>query len=348
MRTTSLTLALLVAGCQTTGNVLSSLPGGYTSDTSDACYAERVALDQSGSTFETELFRNVLVGAVAGGVTALATGRNVFLGAGLGAAASAAGTYLYNLQSQTSDPVQLTATAIENVRKENQQVDQMLNRFQALRKCRQVEAGAIRANVASGKLTRADGETQMEAVKARYQRDLEQLDAIAKNISNRSESYATVYNQIAADNGGTHLDATSRSGGPATGTTNRNANLRAQAGTNHEIVGRASAGTVLTILGSSGDWFRVRNPSGGEAYIAKSLIGDLPASVASNSSRAQAKPAEKPIKDDQIKPIVLPKKDQEKVGELREVSLANVEKRDQVNDQIATAKADADQEFTLS
>lgn len=347
LRTTALGAALMLASCQTS-NITSQLPGGYTADKGDACHAERVALDQSGNTFETEIFRNALIGGVAGAVTAAVTGRNVFVGAGIGVAAAAAGTYLVNLQSNSANATALTNDAIKNVREENQRIDRLLANFDRLRDCRRGEARAVRADLAGGKITKAVAETRMATIKSNYNRDLKQLDDIAKNISNRSESYAAAYNQIAADNGGKHLDASVRptSAVQATDRTNRASNLRGGPGTNFDRVGRLPAGAEVRIIGSQGSWHKIQNPAGGEAWIAKSLVGKRKASAA--PSRIQNKPAEKPIKDDRVKPVKLPNEDKGKVNDLRDVSLANVEKRDEVNNQIATAKVDADQDFTLS
>lgn len=340
-------MALILGGCQTT-NVGSILPGGYLSDESDKCYSQRAALDSTGNTFETEVLRNTLLGAGAGALTALVAGENPFAGAAIGGAAALAGTLLYDLQRQSSNPVVVTDAAIKGVREENARIDLLLSRFEALRACRRQEAADIRAGLAEGRLTRSQAEERMAGVRERYREDIEQLDRIASNISERTEGYTAVYNQIAADNGGRHLSVDS----PALGTqgagmrVQQTANLRAGPGTQYERVGRLAPGTRVRVISRGDGWSRIANPRGGDAYIANFLIGrGSPGRAA--SARVTNRPAEKPIASDKVDPVVLPAGERDKVDDLQDVSLANVEKRDRVYEEVADSKAETD-EFTLS
>lgn len=357
---TALSMMIVLAACQTT-NIGSVLPGGYLSDKTDVCYTQRAALDSTGNTFETEVLRNVLIGAAGGALIAAATGKNALKGGLIGAAAALAGTLLYDLQEKYSDPVQLTDAAIKNVREENERIDLLLTRFDTLKDCRTGEAAAIRADLKAGRITRDVAQERMTLVKQRYDQDVEQLDKIAENIGKRTDGYAAVYNQIAADNGGRQLvvdeptKTRSATSSEATSGTRmkvlQGSNLRGGPGTDHAKVGTLSAGTVVRVIGQEGDWFKIANPSGGEAYIADFLLGSVDATIASSptpkaNARIADAPAEKPIEDEDLKPIVLPDGDRDKVEDLQDVSLANVEKRDRVYEATATAEADSDQ-FTL-
>jgi N-acetylmuramoyl-L-alanine amidase len=48
-------------------------------------------------------------------------------------------------------------------------------------------------------------------------------------------------------------------------------NLRSGPGTTYDIVGQVKEGDVLTLLGSSGEWYQVRNADGSDCYIAAFL-----------------------------------------------------------------------------
>ncbi|WP_281684826.1 SH3 domain-containing protein [Thalassobaculum salexigens] len=348
-RGTAIGMVVALAACQTT-NVGSMLPGGYLSDKADVCYSQRAALDSTGNTFETEVLRNVLIGAAGGVAVAAVTGQSMVKGGLIGAAAALAGTFLYNLQDNYSNPAELTDAAIKNVREENKRIDLLLTRFDALKTCRTDEAATIRVDLKANRITRSEAQIKMDGVKQRYQEDINQLDRIAKNIGKRTEGYAAVYNQIAADNGGNQLvveqPSGNRSSTVAGGSSQRmkvlqGANMRTGPGTSHGKAGTLSAGTTVRVLEKEGTWYKIRNPQGGEAYIADFLLGPLGAQIAqAPKARITDKPAEKPVQDEKLEPIILEEGDREKVDDLQDVSLANVEKRDRVFDAKAAAEAD--------
>ena len=366
--------ALLVASCQQMTNVESHLPGGYLSDSSDVCHVERTALDSTGNTFATEAFRNALIGGAAGGLVAAVTGENIFLGIGIGAAAALAGTFIYDLQREYDNPVEMTDAAIATVAEENEQIDLLLTRFSALKECRKREADTIRRALAEESITRAVAAEQMAGVRERYREDIEQLDTIAKNVADRSKGYAAVYNQIAADNGGQQLVVDEPPSEPRRAARSevtpqepelaaekrevlQLSNLRAGPGTSYDKVGLIEPGTEVTILASEGGWYRIVNPQGGEAYIAEFLLGPVgsgsrittaPAPSETASARIENRPAEKPIEDEKLEPIVLPENERDKVTDLQELSFANVEKRDRVFEEVSTARAEEDEDFELS
>jgi hypothetical protein len=347
-KSTAVGMALILGGCQTT-NVGSILPGGYLSDESDRCYSQRAALDSTGNTFETEVLRNTLLGVGTGVVTALVTGEDPFAGAVIGGAAALAGTLIYNLQRENGNPVAVTEAAISGVRQENSRIDLLLDRFAALRACRRQEAADIRADLAADHIPRAVAEERMAGVRERYREDIEQLDRIARNIAERTDGYAAVYNQIAADNGGRQLvvDAPPQNTRGAGLRVLRTANLRAGPGTGYERVGQLRPGTPVRVLARENGWSRIANPSGGAAYIANFLIGTGSPARASGSGRIAERPAERPVESQKLDPVVLPARERDKVDDLQDVSLSNVEKRDRVYEELADSKAETD-EFTLS
>jgi SH3-like domain-containing protein len=52
----------------------------------------------------------------------------------------------------------------------------------------------------------------------------------------------------------------------------KSANLRAGPGTQHKLIGNVSYGDLLRTTRRQGEWVQVRNPKGGNAWIASSLV----------------------------------------------------------------------------
>lgn len=366
---------LLVTACQG-ASPLATLPGGYLSQRDDVCFTERKALADSGTTFSEDLLRNVLIGGGVGAIVGLATDKNPFATAAIGAAAAAAGTYLLKMQKEYSDGGALVTATTADIRAENEQIDRLLARFEALKACRRKEAEAVKTALRSGQIDRPTAEAQMLAIRKRYREDVARAQAIASNISKRSKSYVTAYNQIAANNDAPQLIVADYRPGAQTpppetpkpettpeGATERamtvrkNANVRLGPGTKFQRVATLRAGTRVTVVGEEGEWYRLVNPQGGEpVYVAKFLLGAVETTVAKPSPEAlppasvtiAEKPGEPPLKDASLKPIIVKEADRGKLVELRNASLANVEKRDLSLERVAEAKAEEDEIFGLS
>lgn len=200
---------LSLAACSGARNIQSALPGGYLSDKSDACYSQRLALDNTGDTFETDLLENVVGGAVAGAVlgaiTGAITGNNIGQSAAIGAAAGAvtglAATYLNDLYERNNgNGVAVVQASISDVRRSNQQIDSLLAAFDALRDCRRREAQAVRDALAAGTIDEGTAQAEMGVIRAKYREDISHTRKIAENISKRTGEYASIYNNVAFDN----------------------------------------------------------------------------------------------------------------------------------------------------
>ncbi|MEM7544016.1 MAG: hypothetical protein AAF367_00625 [Pseudomonadota bacterium] len=179
---------------------------GYLDDKTDACYARRQALAEEGSFFDPEIVQSTLLGAGSGVVVALLTGENVLAGAAIGAGLGLAAGYLGKLQQEGLNGTQIASRASSDVRKDNEQIDDLIRSFDQLSDCRKGEGATIQAAFNNGNIDQATAKEQMAGVRARFAEDRAKFKEIAEQISDKSENNAAIYNDIAADSGGKALE----------------------------------------------------------------------------------------------------------------------------------------------
>jgi hypothetical protein len=182
----------------TSGDLFSD---AYLRDRSDPCIEQRRALAEHGSYFDKKLVMATVAGAATGGLIAAFAGENVLLGAAIGGAVGLAGGYLLKMQQEGMDPDTIIGHAFNNVATENRKIDALLVSFRAVKECRKAEGRAIQRAYDGKAIDKVVAQERMAAVRTRYSQDVAELDEIARQISENTETYAAVYNEIAADNG---------------------------------------------------------------------------------------------------------------------------------------------------
>jgi hypothetical protein len=192
----------------------------YLKDTSDPCIAQRRAMADQGSFFDKELIvaaaTGAALGAATGGLIAAVSGQNVLAGAAIGGGLGLAGGYLAKLYGEGLDGDGIIGHAFNDVAAENRKIDALLVSFRSLKSCRLNEARAIQAAYNAKTIDKAQAQAQMAGVRMRYDQDVAKLDQIAMQISENTESYAAVYNEIAADNNAGALEVQDyREGAPS-------------------------------------------------------------------------------------------------------------------------------------
>ena len=173
---------------------------GYLRDGSDPCLAQRRALAEHGSFFDKKLVMATAAGAVTGGLIAAMSGHNVLAGAAIGGAVGLAGGYLAKMQSQGMDADSIIGHAFNDVAAENRKIDALLVSFRAVKACRKEQGRMIQAAYNAKAIDAPQAQAQMAAVRTRFDEDVAKFDQIARQISENTETYAAVYNEIAADN----------------------------------------------------------------------------------------------------------------------------------------------------
>ncbi|MEO1492821.1 MAG: hypothetical protein AAFV19_11770 [Pseudomonadota bacterium] len=222
----ALFLVVGLTGCNagsTLDSVGSSIAGGfetitsgslfsddYLADRSDACFSQRQAMAEHGSFFDEGLVvatvGGAATGAVAGGLIAALRGDEVWKGALIGGAVGAATGYLGKKLADGADPDSIIGQAFGDIEKENRQIDELLRSFRGLKDCRVAEARAVQGAYNAKQLDKASAQDQMAAVRSKYDADVAKFREIADQIAENTESYAAIYNEVAADNNAQSLE----------------------------------------------------------------------------------------------------------------------------------------------
>lgn len=182
-------------------------PGRQTflADQSDPCFVERQNMERYGveikSTFDTLLDAGFVVGGVLDSIRQTGRVGGTFGSGGV----SVSGGYIDALRAESGTILDLLRNASRDVDAENQRIDALLAAFENLSACRKAGAAAIRADYQANKISRADAEAGMGALRSASAQDVARFREIAQQISQNTDTYAEVYNEIAADNDGDEL-----------------------------------------------------------------------------------------------------------------------------------------------
>lgn len=197
--------ASLLAACaggqiQGAGSPLDAGRSTFLADRGDPCFPEREALEAPGVEIETAFDRVLDAGYVVGGVldSIRQTGR---VGGTIGAGGvTVAGGYIEALREENGTVLDLLRDATRDVEAENRRIDRLLAAFDQLAACRKAGAEAIRADYQARRFDRATAEAAMGALRRAYAQDISRFREIAARVSANTDSFAQVYNDIAADN----------------------------------------------------------------------------------------------------------------------------------------------------
>lgn len=190
---------------QGAGNPLDSGRPLFLADQSDPCFPEREEMERYGqqvkSTFDTVLDAGFAVGGVLESLRK--TGRvSGTVGSG---GITVAGGYIEALRQESGTILDLVRNAARDVDEENRRVDALLAAFDTLSACRKAGAAAIRADYQTRTIDRTTAEGAMAALRTAFNQDIARFREIATEVAKNTETFATVYNDIAADNDGDEL-----------------------------------------------------------------------------------------------------------------------------------------------
>jgi hypothetical protein len=197
--------AFLLGACedgriQGAGNPLDTGRGAFLADQSDPCLPERQAMEAPGAEIESTFGRVLDAGYVVGGVldSIRQTGR---VGGTIGqGGVTVAGGYIEALRAESGTVLDLLRNATRDVEAENRRIDLLLAAFDELAACRRAGAAAIRADYQAGRFDRATAEAAMGALRRAYIEDVARFRQIGARIAANTDSFAQVYNEVAADN----------------------------------------------------------------------------------------------------------------------------------------------------
>jgi outer membrane lipoprotein SlyB len=192
--TATLTAAVMLSACVSTQAGRIGVDDGR-----DACRAEVVALDSTGDFFGEDIIRGAAVGALGGALLGgLASGRweGALVGAVAGGAAGAATGYWVALQRQAQDQQAVTAQIMNDLSRDNAQLDRTQVAFNQLMDCRFHSAQRVRVAVREGRISRPAGQAQMADIRARTERDIQLARTISGRIGTRGAEFDTAIDNV--------------------------------------------------------------------------------------------------------------------------------------------------------
>ncbi|MEO1494452.1 MAG: hypothetical protein AAFV19_20080 [Pseudomonadota bacterium] len=200
----------LLAACQGgqiqgAGNPLESGRPLFLADQSDPCFPERQEMERYGeevkSTFDTLLDAGFAVGGVLESLRQTGRVGGTFGSGGV----TVSGGYIEALRNESGTILDLVRNAARDVDVENQRIDALLAAFDTLTACRKAGAAAIRSDYQARKIDRATAEAAMGALRSAYAEDIARFREISAEVAKNTDTFAEVYNDIAADNDGDAL-----------------------------------------------------------------------------------------------------------------------------------------------
>jgi hypothetical protein len=179
-----LVLSIALSGCSTT-----SISDFVTNDADDSCHDQRAALRSYGDYFAQDMMIGGAVGAATGGLAGVVTHQSVGTTVGMAAAGlaiGAAGGYWVALSQKNSDMAARSRQVATDTRAENAKIDGAQLAFNRLMNCRRGQATQLRTDVKAGKVAQADGDKQMDRIRARFDDDIALGKKIGANIASHS------------------------------------------------------------------------------------------------------------------------------------------------------------------
>jgi hypothetical protein len=175
-------LALL--GCDSNPTLHSLIDTGP-----DSCRDQRNALRSYGDYFAQNMVVGAAAGAATAGIAAAVTHQSVGTTVAMIAAGftiGAAAGYWKTVSDKNANTAARFRAINSDVQAENKKVDGAQQAFNRLLDCRRKQAAQLRADVAAGRVSRADGTKQMEQIKARYADDVEIGKRINANMADHA------------------------------------------------------------------------------------------------------------------------------------------------------------------
>jgi hypothetical protein len=250
----ALSLAIVaVPGCATN-------KPGTPSPTADTCKPQREAFRGYDDYFGKSMLIGAGLGAVAGGLIGYAIKQDAkaaLTGAAVGAAAGAAGGYWQAVSQQKADRAAQTQQVLTDVNADNDKISAIQASFDTLVACRRGQADTIRADYKAGRIPRDQAETQMAAVKKRYEDDVAFAQKIDGKIAERSANFQFATEQLTPQ---PYL------------VTAATAVVYSSPDDKSKVVTRLKTNAQLTAQNQDENWLQVPLPTGGNGYVQRAQV----------------------------------------------------------------------------
>jgi hypothetical protein len=201
LRKLLLPLVLIAGGALISGCATNIAGASFDSnDPSDACRAQRQDLSAFQDYFTRAMFEGAAMGALGGGLMGGLIGgdwQGALIGAGAGAVVGGTVGY-YNAKAKANggDQAALTRSVYQDISSENTQIDGVAGAFGRLRDCRFRNAQQVKADYAASKLTQAQAQNQLIAIRTRFQQDIAFAESLGAKMNTRGQEYQSASAEI--------------------------------------------------------------------------------------------------------------------------------------------------------
>jgi len=166
---------------------------------SDACYAQRKALDDTRSFLAEDILAGALAGVATGLVVGVLTGNTSYAAQAIGGAvvgAVAGGFFSELVKRQGQDKA--VDSALGSVKKENDNLQRTQLAMDNLLNCRRDEIKAVKADFKAKRINKTEGEARMVAIRARMDRDYEIAAEINGKVTKRGVEFNTALKDVSS------------------------------------------------------------------------------------------------------------------------------------------------------
>ena len=324
---------------------------------SDPCDKEHDALKDSDDFFGKDILQALVAGGVAGAIGGIFGGN---WKAGLAAGAATGMLAYYNARQQQAGGNQLVlAQSIGgDARNYGVAMDKATAAFEALRQCRLNQAAAIKADLASGRISRSEAQERLAKAHQRFQEELELAQHLGAQMNTRQEEMQAASDQLLASDPearnlvgemGPGPEGPPPSGPPSSGPSGgstievaRNGVLReGPASYTRSILVLQRGDTVIVSGPSQGDWVPVQLVDGRTGYVNSQAFRP---GAAHGAPPPRQPPAQATAKADLSKAPPASKATVETV----EATRSNLKRRESYGKEVKVAQSDSQTAFNMN
>jgi len=167
---------------------------------SDPCEAQHDALKDSDDYFDKEIIQAVAADTVGAIISGVFTGdwRGAIIRGSVNAAGSLLSYYNERQKQAAGNQVALAQSIGGDARNYGVAMDKATAAFEALKQCRMNQAAAIKADYASGRISRGEAQERLAKVRERFNDELQTADHLGAQMNRRQEEMQAASDQLLA------------------------------------------------------------------------------------------------------------------------------------------------------
>ena len=319
---------------------------------SDPCEAQHDALKDSDDFFGKDILQALVAGGIAGAIGGV-FGGNWKSGLAAGAASGMLAYYNSRQQQAAGNQLVLAQSIGGDARNYGVAMDKATAAFEALRQCRLNQAAAIKADAASGKISRGEAQERLAKAHQRFQEELELAQHLGAQMNTRQQEMQAASDQLLASDpearnlvsgmgpgpgpGGPPPSGPPPSGGSTMAIARSGVLREGPASYTRSIVTLQRGDTVIVAGPSQGDWIPVQLVDGRTGYVNSQAFK-------AGAAHGAPPPRQEPAKADLSKAPPASKATVETV----EATRSNLKRRESYGNEVKVAQNDSQTAFNMN